>query len=83
MTMKGLSNCCKDAIIKEGIWWCLRRDDMTGSYLTLREVADKYGVEQHQVRYAIRAGYLKAEKKGWMLLIKRKSLPKKWPVGGD
>jgi len=56
---------------------------MTGSYLTLREVADKYGVEQHQVRYAIRAGYLKAEKKGWMLLIKTKNLPKKWPVGGD
>jgi predicted transcriptional regulator len=56
--------------------------EMSNNYLTLKEVADRYGVEQHRVRYAIRAGYIKAEKKGWMLLIRRKGLPKKWPIGG-
>jgi hypothetical protein len=55
----------------------------SSSYLTLREVADRYGKEEHQVRYAVRAGYLKPIKKGWMLLFKRKGLPKKWPVKGD
>jgi predicted DNA-binding transcriptional regulator len=51
--------------------------------LTVKEVAEKFGIKEHQVRYAIRTGKLKGvTKKGWMLLIKSKSLPKKWPVKG-
>ena len=53
---------------------------MSKGDLTVREVAEKFGVKEHQVRYAIKIGAIKAYKKGWMVLVKRKSLPKKWPV---
>lgn len=54
-----------------------------GSQLTVREVADLYGIREHQVRYALKSGKIKYTKKGWMILIKRKSLPKRWPKGSD
>lgn len=53
---------------------------MTKNCLTIKEVANLYGIKDYQVRYAIRAGYIKSFKKGWMVLIKKKALPKKWPT---
>lgn len=53
---------------------------MSKDLLTLKEVADRYGVKEHQVRYAIKVGKIKAFKKGWIILIKRKTLPKVWPI---
>ncbi len=49
-------------------------------YLTIKQVAKQYGVEEHQVRYAISTDKIVAMKVGWQWLIPKDKLPDKWPV---
>lgn len=53
---------------------------MAKKWLTVGEVARRYGIKDYQVRYAVKVGYLKTRKKGWIILIKADQLPKTWPV---
>ena len=49
--------------------------------LTAPEVAKRYGLrDSRSVHYAIRAGYIKAQKFGWTWIIKEKNLPEVWPI---
>lgn len=49
------------------------------SFLTPREVAEKYGVPYHQVMRMIYEQRLLAEKVGWMWIVQVEHLPKEWP----
>ena len=47
--------------------------------LTVREIVNLYpGIDRTDVVYAIKSKKLKAEKVGWVWVVKRENLPQKW-----
>lgn len=49
-------------------------------FLTTGEVAEMYGVTQHEVQRAIKKGLIKAQKVGYFYLIWRPNLPEAFPA---
>lgn len=54
--------------------------DLSG-FMTTGEVAEKYGVSQHEVQRAIHKGAIKAQKVGYFYLIWAPNLPETFPSG--
>lgn len=47
--------------------------------LTVREIVNLYpGIDRTDVVYAIKSNKLKAEKVGWVWVVKQENLPQKW-----
>ena len=47
--------------------------------LTVRDIVNLYpDIDRTDVIYAIKSNKLKAEKVGWMWVVKRENLPHKW-----
>lgn len=50
--------------------------------ISTNEVANRYGVTNRQVLYAIRMKKIKGKKVGWSWVCDTRYLPEKWPVRG-
>lgn len=51
-------------------------------YLSIREVAKRYGKSEAQVRYAIKTNrnhVFRPKKMGWVWVFKESELPETWP----
>lgn len=47
--------------------------------LTVREIVNLYpGIDRTDVVYAIKSNKLKAEKVGWVWVVRQENLPQKW-----
>ena len=51
-------------------------------FLTTKEVAERYGVTQHEVQRAIKRGQIGSQKIGYFYAIWEATLPAKFPASG-
>lgn len=51
-----------------------------GLFMTTGEVAERFGVSQHDVQRAIKRDLIKAQKVGYFYLLWEPGLPDTWPT---
>lgn len=52
-------------------------------FITTKEVAERFGVTQHEVQRAIKRGQIEAQRIGYFYAIWEPTLPAKFPASGS